>query len=104
MEIDLVYHGIDYKVFNAKRMCALLLERLKWIYANLAPDSKVFINLRDFSDCMNFYPARVFRLVDFIGRISKEIRPFGIMYEDLGKSFVFPDTLFYLDFEYIHHH
>ena len=84
MEIDLVYHAIDYKVFNAKKMCHLLMSRLKWIHENLGSDSKVFINLRDFSDSMNYYPARVFRLVNFIGRIEPPFRPFGIMYEELG--------------------
>ena len=85
MEIDLVYHGINYKMFNARAMCDLLLKRLQWIYVNLSFDSKVFINIRDYSDCMNYYPARVFRLVNFIGNLPKETRPFGILYEELGK-------------------
>ena len=85
MEIDLAYHGINYKVFNARAMCELLLKRLQWIYVNLSMESKVFINIRDYSDCMNYYPARVFHLISFIAKLPKETRPFGITYEELGK-------------------
>ena len=34
---------------------------------------------------MNYYPARVFRLVRFIAKLPKETRPMGILYEELGK-------------------
>ena len=47
MEIDLVYHGIDYKVFNARAMCELLLKRLQWIYVNLSFDSQVIFPLEE---------------------------------------------------------
>lgn len=87
MEVDLQYHGIDYTVFNARKICNLLLDRLRWIKQNLGPNSLTFINFRDFSDCMKMYPMRVFKLVNFISSLSPEERPFGILYEELGKYF-----------------
>jgi len=85
IELDLVYHGIDYKKFNARAMCSLLMKRLEWIGEHLGENSLTCINIRDFSDAMKFHPSRVFKIVRFISTLQPPLRPFAILYEELGK-------------------
>ena len=88
MEIDLVYYAIDYTTFTEEKICAMLAKRFKWIRQNLSPDSRIFINLRDFSECMLANPARQFHVVNFLSSLPENERIFGIAYEEGGKHLV----------------
>ncbi|XP_048588501.1 uncharacterized protein LOC5506209 [Nematostella vectensis] len=92
IEIDLVYNGIDYKKFTINKICDLLLERFRWIRANLnSKDPKIFVNLRDFFDAINKRPRRILKVVNYLSTLPPEDRPFGIVYEESGKNF--PETV-----------
>ena len=86
MEMDLVYYGINYEKFNAKNLCDLMGKRFKWIRENLSPDSRIFINIRDFSDCMLKHPRRLFYVVNYLSSLPENERVFGIAYEEGGKN------------------
>ena len=87
IEMDLVYVGINYKKFKVEAINDLLTERLKWIHANLAKDSKVVVNLRDLPDGMIKKPKRVFKVIRHLSSLPLAIRPFGIVTEESGKYF-----------------
>jgi hypothetical protein len=59
--------------------------RFKWIRENLSPDSRIFINIRDFSDCMATRPRRCLKLITFLASFRPQI--FGICFEEGGKYF-----------------
>ena len=82
IEVDLVYHTIDYTKFNARKVCELFSHRLQWIRKNLSEDSRVFVNLRDFPDAMMKKPRRVFKLVNYLSSLPAKERPFGIIFEE----------------------
>ena len=85
IEADLVYKAIDYKKFNAKKMCELFSHRMKWIRENLSKDSFIFINLRDLPNAMRHRPKRVFKIVNYLSSLPPKERPFGIVFEEQGK-------------------
>lgn len=85
MEMDLVYHGIDYSKFTFKKMCRLLDLRFKWIRENLAKDSRILVNIRDLPDCIKQKPKRLFKTVNFMASYCPQI--FGIVFEESGKYF-----------------
>lgn len=87
IEMDLVYAGINYKKFKVEAINDLLTERLKWVHANLAKDSKVVVNLRDLPDGMIKRPKRVFKVIRHLSSLPLDIRPFGIVTEESGKYF-----------------
>ena len=87
MEMDLVYYGIDYSKFKAGNMCRLLSQRFKWIRENLYPDSRIFVNIRDFSECMKTNPQRLLYIVHYLARLPENERIFGIAYEESGKHY-----------------
>jgi len=87
IEADLVYNGIDYTVFNMKRLCALFSKWFKWIRENLSPDSLIFINIRDLPDAMVRKPRRVFKLVNYLSSLPPNKRPYGLIFEESGKYF-----------------
>ncbi|XP_078350918.1 uncharacterized protein LOC144635713 isoform X1 [Oculina patagonica] len=82
IEIDLAIDSINWDVFTVHHMCQLLLKRMKWSRKNLSPDAKIMVNLRDFPDAMVSKMERLFTVVDFLGSLHAEERPFGIMYEE----------------------
>ena len=86
MELDLAYHGIDYKKFGFKQIKELILERLRWVKDNLGFHSKAFVNFRDWYTAMEKYPIRVLKLVRFLSSLDASIRPFAIMVEEFGKN------------------
>lgn len=65
-------------------ICNLLKKRIDYTYENLASDAKIFVNLRDFPFAMATleYTNRVFEIVKFVGSMPKDVRPFGIMFEE----------------------
>ena len=83
MEIDLMYYSVDYTKFTVEKICEMLVKRFEWIRENLSPDSRIFVNLRDFSPCMISNPSRQFHVVNFLSSMEKRI--FGIAYEEGGK-------------------
>ena len=85
IEVDLMYYAIDYKRFNAHLICDLILHRLQWMQQHLGPDSLACINIRDFAETMRHYPNRVFKIVNFVSNLKPELRPFALLYEELGK-------------------
>merc|ERR1711962_445501 len=84
MEIDLMYYSVDYTKFNVEKICEMLVKRFEWIRENLSSDSRVFVNLRDFSPCMISNPSRQFHVVNFLSSMEKRI--FGIAYEEGGAE------------------
>ena len=60
----------------------LLKDRIHWIKANLSPDAKILINFRDFSDAMFTDITPNMQLVYFLGSMPKDIRPWGLMFEE----------------------
>lgn len=87
MEFDLVYYGINYKVFTMKKLCALMSKRFKWIRENISPNSRIFVNIRDFSDCFLKKPRRLFKLVNYLSSLPENERIFGIAYEEGGTNY-----------------
>ena len=87
IEMDLVYNGIDYKVFTVKKICKHLEKLIKWCHSNLAEDSRVLINLRDLPDAMMKRPRRVFKIVNFLSSLPHNLRPFALITEESGKYF-----------------
>ena len=82
IEVDLANDSINWDVFTVQDMCQLLLRRIKWSRMRLSPDAKIMVNLRDFPDAMVYHMERVFTVVDFLGSLSDDERPFGMMYEE----------------------
>lgn len=87
LQLDLVYNGIDYGRFNVFKMFNLLSMQFRWIRSNLSTHARIFVNIRDFSESMKRYPARVFCLVNYLSALSDAERIFGICYEDGGKFY-----------------
>merc|ERR1711937_988146 len=46
LEIDLSYHGIDYKKFTMQHIKDVMKDRFQWMKENLGQDSKCFVNIR----------------------------------------------------------
>ncbi|KAL9952434.1 hypothetical protein ACROYT_G039691 [Oculina patagonica] len=88
IEIDLATDSINWDAFTVQDMCQLLLRRIKWSLMRLSPDSKIMVNLRDFPDAMVYQTERLFTVVDFLGSLSDDERPFGIMYEEPTGKFL----------------
>ena len=58
----------------------------RWIRHNLSPNSRIFVNLRDFSPCMLTVPHKQFRIINFLSSLPAEDRIFGIAYEEGGRN------------------
>ncbi|XP_028401598.1 uncharacterized protein LOC114524652 [Dendronephthya gigantea] len=86
IEFDLVYKGIDYKKFTVKDICSLMKKRMEWCRSELAENSNVLFNFRDFSDAMRLKPKRVLKVVKFLSSLPEDERPFAIIYEESGKN------------------
>ena len=84
-EIDLMYYKVDYETFNMAEVCKMVRNRIRWMRENVAKDSKIFFNLRDFGDTMTNYPDRIWKLTNFLSSLPAEERIAGIAYEDVGK-------------------
>ncbi|XP_064641872.1 uncharacterized protein LOC135496469 [Lineus longissimus] len=86
-EVDLGDATYDFGKFTMADMCALVLKWIKWSHDNLGKNTKVMLNIRDPPDVMPYHPERVFELVEFLAKLPKNIRPFGILFEEpRGKS------------------
>jgi len=85
LEFDLVYYKIDFERFDMVAFCKHLKDKIDWIRSNISKDSMIFVNFRDFSDCMTKHPERVGYVVNFLSSLPPEERITGIIYEDLGK-------------------
>jgi len=86
MELDLVYYAIDYEKFTMPKLCDLVMKRLNWIRQHLSGTSRIFINIRDFSNCMLKNPRRLFEFVNFLSSLPPKDRIFGIAYEEGGTN------------------
>lgn len=84
LEMDLNMYKIDYTRFTMDKACELVKSRLNWIRSNLQNSPKIFINLRDWPDCMHRCPERVWQFVSFLSKLSPEERIFGLATEHLG--------------------
>jgi len=91
LEFDLMYYKIDYDEFDMDEICWYFWDKVQWIRANLSPKSLILVNIRDFSQTMEFEPHRVGHFVNFLSSIPPEERILGIAFEDLGK--VLPEQL-----------
>ncbi len=74
------------------KMCALLQERIKWTFENLAPDAKIFVNLRDFPFAMQKQPRATLEIVKFLATMPNSTRLHGVIYEEPTGKF-FPELL-----------
>ena len=89
IEIDLADQRIDWtKKLIVEELCQLLLERIKWSKQHLCPNSKIFINLRDFTTAMTKSPERVLRVVQYLSSLNELSRPIGLMYEEPTGRFL----------------
>jgi len=91
LEFDLMYFKIDYKTFDMGRVCQYFIEKVRWIRKNISQESKILVNMRDFSQCMGSHPERIGHFVKFVSSLSESERIFGLAFEDLGK--VLPEEL-----------
>ena len=62
-----------------------MLKRITWAREELGEDSRIYVNLRDFSDAMAKAPERVFSVVKYISMYRPKI--IGILYEEFGSNF-----------------
>jgi len=85
LEFDLMYYKIDYDEFDMEEICWYFKDKVDWIRANLSPRSLILINIRDFSQTMEFEPHRVGYFVNFVSSLPPEERILGLIFEDLGK-------------------
>ena len=86
-EIDLMYYKVDYETFNMTEVCKMVGNRIRWMRENVANDSKIFLNLRDFGDTMTHHPDRIWKMTNFLASLPAEERITGIAYEDVGKYY-----------------
>lgn len=73
---------------DRKHITDLLQKRIDYTYDTLAPDAKIFVNLRDFPFAMSKCPTLVFDVVKFLGNMPEDQRPFGIIYEEPTGRFL----------------
>ena len=92
IEVDLFNPDIDYEIFNVDRITKCLSERMEWVRQNLASDSKIFFNFRDFPDAIVNEPKRVFKVIRYLSSLPPKQRPFGFVYEEPTGNY-FPDQL-----------
>ena len=85
LEIDLMYYKVDFEIFTMNDVCNMIGNRIEWIRENLAKDSKIFVNFRDFGDAMDHHPERIWKLTNYLSSFPPEDRILGIAYEDFGK-------------------
>ena len=89
IEIDLADQRIDWtKKSIVEEVCQLLFQRIEWSKQQLCPNSRIFINLRDFPIAMTKCPGRVLRVVQYISSLNELRRPIGLMYEDPTGRFL----------------
>ena len=89
IEIDLADQRIDWtKKSIVEEVCQLLFQRIEWSKQQLCPNSRIFINLRDFPIAMTKCPERVLRVVQYISSLNELRRPIGLMYEDPTGRFL----------------
>ncbi|XP_028401606.1 uncharacterized protein LOC114524657 [Dendronephthya gigantea] len=86
IEFDLVYKGIDYTKFTVEDICSLMKMRMEWCRSELAENSNVIFNFRDFADAMRLNPKRVLKVVKFLSSLPEDERPFALLYEESGKN------------------
>lgn len=85
IEVDLAYYAFDYEKWTVEKICALIDKRITWAREELGEDSRIYVNLRDFSDAMAKAPERVFSVVKYISMYRPKI--IGILYEEFGSNF-----------------
>ncbi|CAH1791980.1 unnamed protein product [Owenia fusiformis] len=85
-ELDLGDSTYDYERFSMKEMCRLTKKWINWCYDNLHPNAKILINIRDIEEVMGKHPWRVCKFVKSISKMPAEKRPFGLAFEEPGKS------------------
>ena len=89
IEIDLDDQRVDWtKKSIIEEVCQLLLKRIEWSKQHLCPNSKIFVNLRDFPIAMTKCPERVLRVVQYLSSLSELRRPLGLMYEEPTGRFL----------------
>ena len=92
IEVDLLNPDIDYEIFNVDRFTKFLSERMEWVRQNLASDSKIFFNFRDFADAIVNEPKRFLKVIKCLSSLPPKQRPFGFVYEEPTGNY-FPDQL-----------
>ncbi|CAH1788933.1 unnamed protein product, partial [Owenia fusiformis] len=85
-ELDLGDSTYDYDKFSVKEMIQLTKKWIHWCYDNIHPDAKILINIRDIEEAMGSYPERVCKFVKSISKMPAKTRPFGLAFEEPGKS------------------
>ena len=87
-EIDLAQQNAEKVPGFIPKMFRLLKKRIKWSFKNLAEDTKIFINLRDFPFAMATVPINVFTVVKFLANMPPDRHPFGILFEEPTGSYL----------------
>ena len=88
IEIDLADQRIDWTQKSIiEEVCQLMFQRIEWSKQQLCPNSRIFINLRDFPIAMAKCPERVLKVVQYISSLNELRRPLGLMYEEPTGQF-----------------
>mmetsp|Transcript_9042 Transcript_9042/g.12288 ORF Transcript_9042/g.12288 Transcript_9042/m.12288 type:complete len:615 (+) Transcript_9042:267-2111(+) len=87
IEIDLASHCSGMTdVEHMQLLFSSLHEAIEWTYDNLSPDSKIFVNFRDFPVACDKVPERVVAFTKFLACLPRQ--PFGILFEDPSGAFL----------------
>ena len=65
---------------------------MEWVRQNLASDSKIFFNFRDYPDAIVNEPKRVLKVIKYLSSLPPKQRPFGFVFEEPTGNY-FPDQL-----------
>ncbi|CAH1783766.1 unnamed protein product [Owenia fusiformis] len=85
-ELDLGDATYDFNLFSVYKMYQLTRKWMSWCYENLHSKSKILLNIRDIEEVMETHPERVIEFVDLISTMPNKQRPFGLAFEETGKS------------------
>lgn len=83
LEIDLADANHTWGTgWTIEECCALLEERMDFVYNEINKEAKIFVNIRDVAVVMAKAPKRCLTIVEHLAKMPKDRRPFGIVFED----------------------
>ncbi len=86
-EADLADDDCEWDTkYTVDDFCQLMKKRINWVYNQISPKAKIFLNFRDFPVAMTKAPERVLAVVKFLSTLPKDRGMFGLAFEDpLGE-------------------
>ena len=93
IEVDLADKSIDWEGrYTVEDYCHLMHKWITWTKENLSQAANVFVSVRDLAVAMKESPDRVLRIVKYLATLPKDIRPFGLNFEEPSGKFM-PEEL-----------